>query len=94
MGTWCTSCALVLPSKGHNMQGKIIMVQYADDSIRITEKEFIKAFRKLHQQMQDDCATAFTIISMDLFYPENMGKEPNPRDEMDVTNPDKYQEGR
>lgn len=70
------------------------MVQYADDSIRINEEEFSAAFRKLPKDMQDETATAFTLISMTLFYPERLGKEPNPRNEMDVTNPDRYMEGK
>lgn len=66
------------------------MVQYADDSIKINEEEFCKAFRSLPKELQDETARAFTLLSMKLFYPESPGKESNPRANEKRTDPDAY----
>lgn len=66
------------------------MVQYADDSIRICEEDFCKVFHRLPEKLQEETATAFALMSMNLFYPEYSGKESNPRALETMTDPDAY----
>ena len=66
------------------------MVQYADDSIRICEEDLCKVFHQLPDKLQEESATAFSLMCMKLFYPEYTGEKPNPRADGSKTDPDAY----